>query len=71
MLKLASRIRGGLHGYALELVTEYRKVLKEKMLFVVCLNCGNKRDQSGCRRNKKVLFLESLSSEEWRNGFYA
>ena len=35
-------VREGLNGYASELVTEYRKVIKEEMLFVVCLNCGMK-----------------------------
>ena len=32
--------REGLNGYAAELVTEYREVLKEEMIFVFCLNCG-------------------------------
>jgi len=39
-------IREGLSGYASELVTEYRKVLKEEMLFIVCLNCGMKLEQN-------------------------
>ncbi len=39
-------VREGLNGYATELVTEYRKVMTEEMLFVACLNCGIELEQN-------------------------
>ena len=51
-------IREGLNGYASELVTEYREVLKEEMLFVVCLNCGMKLEQKKLRAEAQILFIK-------------
>lgn len=34
--------RNGLHGYLSELLTEYKKIMKEEFLFTFCLNCGKK-----------------------------
>ena len=56
-------IREGLNGYASELVTEYRKVLKEEMLFVVCLNCGMQLEQNSCGRKRKYCSLSC--KREW------
>lgn len=56
-------IREGLNGYASELVTEYREVLKEEMLFVVCLNCGMKLEQKSCGRKRKYCSLSC--KREW------
>ena len=58
-------IREGLNGYASELVTEYRKVMKEEMLFVVCLNCGMKLEQNSCGRKRKYCSLSC--KRKWEN----
>ena len=56
-------IREGLNGYASELVTEYREVLKEEMLFVFCLNCGIELEQKSCGRKRKYCSLSC--KREW------
>ena len=56
-------IREGLNGYASELVTEYRKVMTEEMLFVVCLNCGIQLEQNSIGRKRKYCSLSC--KREW------
>ena len=58
-------IREGLNGYGSELVTEYRKVMKEEMLFVVCLNCGIQLKQNSTGRKRKYCSLSC--KRKWEN----
>jgi len=51
------------HGFASDLVAEYRKIMKEEFLFTFCLNCGKKLEQNSLGRKRKYCSISCKT--EW------
>lgn len=58
--------RNGLDGYGTELLEEYRKVMGEEFLHILCLNCGVEIEQNkGVGAKKK--YCSKKCKEKWNN----
>lgn len=56
-------IRNGLNGFATKLAKEYKKVIEEEFIFILCLNCGAQIEQNKSGPRKKYCSMKC--KREW------
>lgn len=56
-------IRNGLHGYGTKLAKEYKKIMEEEFIHILCLNCGEQIEQNKIGARKKYCSVDC--KREW------
>lgn len=58
-------IRSGLDGYGIEVAKEYKKVMEEEFVYILCLNCGVELEQKKMGARRKYCSINC--KREWDN----